>query len=223
MANNGVPAAEQACAKRLLSTDHLSADGMLIEGWASMKSFKPKEGTNEPPVDGGGRNQETDFHGEKRSNDTRASTTRSRGKAEILSLTNGWMFRSTPRWMARSCAPGVRSTKGRSQGSNLQVWAGGLRKPQRGSLISPIEGQTGVGHQLVGSEPRRLLPCKDRGDNIRSEKSEPHKARRIRSRDPFLVRDGIERRTVRTRTFAWQFSDHARADGSRWYPSAPNW
>ena len=49
----------------------------------------------------------------------------------------------------------------------------------------------------VGSEPRRLLPCKDRGDNIRSEKSQPHKARRIRSRDPFLVRDGLERRTVR--------------------------
>jgi len=39
----------------------------------------------------------------------------------------------------------------------------GLREPQRGSLIPPIEGQTGVGHQLVGSEPGRLLPCKDRG------------------------------------------------------------
>ena len=36
------------------------------------------------------------------------------------------------------------------------------------SLIPPIEGQTRVGHQLVGSEPRRLLPCKDRGDNIRA-------------------------------------------------------
>ena len=47
----------------------------------------------------------------------------------------------------------------------------GLREPQRGSLIPPIEGQSGVGHQLVGSEPRRLLPCKDCGDNIRGEKS----------------------------------------------------
>ena len=44
----------------------------------------------------------------------------------------------------------------------------GLREPQRGSLIPPIEGQTRVGHQLVGSEPRWLLPCKDRGDNIRA-------------------------------------------------------
>src|SRR5271169_4679305 len=60
---------------RLLSTDHFSVDGTLIEAWASMKSFKPKEGPHEPPAAGGGRNRETDFHGEKRSNDTHASTT----------------------------------------------------------------------------------------------------------------------------------------------------
>ena len=61
--------------KRLLSTDHFSVDGTLIEAWASMKSFKPKDGSDEPPADRGGRNRETDFHGEKRSNDTHASTT----------------------------------------------------------------------------------------------------------------------------------------------------
>lgn len=65
----------QPRAKRLLSTDHFSVDGTLIEAWASMKSFKPKDGSDEPPADGGGRNRETDFHGEKRSNDTHASTT----------------------------------------------------------------------------------------------------------------------------------------------------
>jgi transposase len=61
--------------KRLLSTDHFSVDGTLIEAWASMKSFKPKDGSDEPPADGDGRNREADFHGEKRSNDTHASTT----------------------------------------------------------------------------------------------------------------------------------------------------
>src|SRR5271163_1133294 len=61
--------------KRLLSTDHFSVDGTLIEAWASMKSFRPKDGSDEPPMDGGGRNREADFHGEKRSNDTHASTT----------------------------------------------------------------------------------------------------------------------------------------------------
>jgi transposase len=59
--------------KRLLSNDHFSVDGTLIDAWASMKSFRPKDGSGEPP--GPGRNGERDFHGEKRSNETHASTT----------------------------------------------------------------------------------------------------------------------------------------------------
>src|SRR6201994_1218676 len=58
---------------RLLSTDHFSVDGTLIEAGASMKSFRPKDGSGEPP--GPGRNGERDFHGEARSNETHASTT----------------------------------------------------------------------------------------------------------------------------------------------------
>lgn len=61
--------------KKLLSSDHFSVDGTLIEAWASMKSVKPKDGSSEPPAQGGGRNAEADFHGQKRSNDTHASTT----------------------------------------------------------------------------------------------------------------------------------------------------
>ena len=49
--------------------------GTLIEAWASMKSIKPKDGSGEPPAQGGGRNAEADFHGQKRSNDSHASTT----------------------------------------------------------------------------------------------------------------------------------------------------
>ena len=48
-------------------------DGTLIEAWASMKSFRPKDGSGEPPAPG--RNGERDFHGEKRRNETHASTT----------------------------------------------------------------------------------------------------------------------------------------------------
>jgi hypothetical protein len=61
--------------KRLLSTDHFSVDGTLIEAWASMKSFRPKDGSGEPPASGGGRNREADFRGQERSNETHASTT----------------------------------------------------------------------------------------------------------------------------------------------------
>ena len=60
---------------KLLSSDHFSVDGTLIEAWASMKSVKRKDGSGEPPAQGGGRNAEADFHGQKRSNDTHASTT----------------------------------------------------------------------------------------------------------------------------------------------------
>ena len=60
--------------KKLLSTDHFSVDGTLIEAWASMKSFTPRDGSAEPPADGG-RNSEANFHGQKRSNETHASTT----------------------------------------------------------------------------------------------------------------------------------------------------
>ena len=61
--------------KRLLSGDHFSVDGTLIEAWASMKSVRPKDGSANPPSEGGGRNAEKDFHGQKRTNETHASTT----------------------------------------------------------------------------------------------------------------------------------------------------
>jgi len=61
--------------KRLLSTDHFSVDGTLVQAWASMKSVKPVERRDDPPPPSGGRNAETNFRGETRSNATHASTT----------------------------------------------------------------------------------------------------------------------------------------------------
>lgn len=58
--------------RRQMSRDHFSVDGTLIDAWASMKSFKPKD---DPDDTGPGRNTERDFRGEKRSNETHASTT----------------------------------------------------------------------------------------------------------------------------------------------------
>ena len=59
--------------RRLLSDEHFSVDGTQVAAWASMKSFRAKDGSDEPPS--GGRNAERDFHGETRSNDTHASIT----------------------------------------------------------------------------------------------------------------------------------------------------
>jgi transposase len=59
--------------KTLLSSEHFSVDGTLLEAWASTKSFRPKDGSGPPPE--AGRNGEQDFHDQKRSNETHASGT----------------------------------------------------------------------------------------------------------------------------------------------------
>lgn len=60
--------------KRLLSSDHFSVDGTLIEAWASIKSFRRKDG-GDNDREGPSRNAERSFHREKRSNETHQSTT----------------------------------------------------------------------------------------------------------------------------------------------------
>ena len=65
---------EQARAQSLLSEDHFTVDGTLIEAWAGQKSFQRKDQPPQPPEDGGS-NPTVNFHGEKRSNQTHQSTT----------------------------------------------------------------------------------------------------------------------------------------------------
>lgn len=82
----------QAQQARLMSSEHFSVDGTLIDAWASLKSFKPKDTEAERktrnrkkgerrrrggkgPKGGGGRNAEVSFHGQKRSNETHESST----------------------------------------------------------------------------------------------------------------------------------------------------
>ena len=73
----------QAQLRRYVSSEHFSVDGTLLEAWASHKSFKPKDGSDDHTSGdagdgggaGGGRNVERDWKGKKRSNQTHASTT----------------------------------------------------------------------------------------------------------------------------------------------------
>ena len=61
--------------RRLLSSDHFSVDGTLIEAWASLKSFKPRDPPDKSGLSRDGRNPPANFRGEKRSNETHRSTT----------------------------------------------------------------------------------------------------------------------------------------------------
>ena len=64
---------EQARSAGLTSDEHFTVDGTLLEAWASLKGFQPKDGKNMPPDDPG--NPTVDFHGQRRSNETHASKT----------------------------------------------------------------------------------------------------------------------------------------------------
>ena len=79
--------------RRLLSTEHFSVDGTLIDAWASVKSFRPKDDPGSPHDDGGGGKASSSFRGEKRSNATHASTTDS----------DAMLYRKGPGMEARLC------------------------------------------------------------------------------------------------------------------------
>jgi IS5 family transposase len=69
----------EARQQNLLSDEHFTVDGTLLESWASLKSLRPKPGVDEPPHADppatGGRDTLVDFRGQKRSNETHVSTT----------------------------------------------------------------------------------------------------------------------------------------------------
>ena len=73
---------------RLMSTEHFSVDGTLLKAWASMKSFREKGGSDEPP--GPGRNGERDFKKTKRSKESHASTTHEDARLYRKSITEVW-------------------------------------------------------------------------------------------------------------------------------------
>jgi transposase len=105
--------------RALMSDEHFSVDGTLIQAWASHKSFQPKPGSagddGLPPPDAGGgapgRNGERDWHGQKRSNETHRSMTdpdarlarKSDGQASILAYAGHVLMENRNGLVAQSC------------------------------------------------------------------------------------------------------------------------
>jgi transposase len=63
----------EARRRHLLSSEHFTVDGTLLDAWASMKSVQPRDGSDGRPP--GGKNPTIDFHGQRRTNETHVSTT----------------------------------------------------------------------------------------------------------------------------------------------------
>jgi transposase len=167
--------------KRLLSSDHFSVDGTLIEAWASMKSFKPKEPPDAGGTRGGGRNTPTDFRGEKRSNQTHRSTTDPDAR----------LYRKGPGMEAKLCFIGHGLMENRS---GLIVDARLTRvsgHAERLAALDMIEG--------FADRPRAVTLGADKGydaadfvEELRTFNVRPHVARNTSGR-----RSAIDRRTTR--------------------------
>jgi transposase len=167
--------------KRLLSSEHFSVDGTLIEAWASMKSFRPKD----PPIGddsgGGGRNAPADFRGEKRSNETHRSTTDPDAR----------LYRKGPGMEARLCFIGHGLMENRS---GLIVDARLTRVSGHAERLAALDMIAGV-----ADRPRAVTLGADKGydaadfvEELRTINVRPHVARNTSGR-----RSAIDRRTTR--------------------------
>ena len=179
--------------KRLLSTDHFSVDGTLIEAWSSMKSFRPKDeagADGPPPVEPGGRNAEVDFRGEKRTNATHASTT----DPDAL------LYRKSPGTGAKLCFIGHVLMENRN---GLVVDAEMTRVSGHAERLAALEMVDGV-----AVEGRRITLGADKGydardfvEELRERNVTPHVAQNLSGR-----RSAIDRRTTRHPGYAFTFA-----------------
>jgi transposase len=171
--------------RHLLSDEHFSVDGTLIEAWASMKSFRPKDGSDAPP--GPGRNGEKDFRGEQRRNTTHASRTDPDAK----------LFRKGNGREARLCFMGHALMENRS---GLIVQA---RLTQASGTAERVAALAMIEHHAPGE--RRLTLGADKAYDVRSFTAElrrmlvtPHVARNATvSRRGVARPSSIDARTTR--------------------------
>jgi transposase len=175
--------------KRLLSTDHFSVDGTLIEAWASMKSFKPKArngGDAPPPPNPAGRNAEVDFKGEKRSNDTHQSTTDPEAR----------LYRKGSGMEAKLCFIGHALMENRSGllvDTRLTFADGHAERIAALSMVEPrADRPTAIS---VGAD--KAYDAEDFVNELKSMKVRPHVAQNTKGR-----RSAIDARTTRHRGYA---------------------
>lgn len=129
---------QQAKKAGLLSDEHFTVDGTLLEAWASVKSFQPKDG---PPKDGdsSGRNSEVDFRGEKRTNDTHESKTdpqsklfrKGKGKEAKLSYMGHLLTENRNGLVVGGCVTEANGTAEREAAEQMLAKTGGKRRRRR--------------------------------------------------------------------------------------------
>lgn len=171
---------KQAKQAGLLSDEHFTVDGTLIESWASLKSFRPKDGG---PSTGGGRNRTVDFHGEKRRNDTHASITDPDAR----------LWRKGRGHEAKLCFMGhvlMENQNGLIQDTRLTLATGTSERDTAWDMIQAIPGK----HRIrIGAD--KNYDTQDFVRKLRSRRAVPHVARK-------RTCSALDGRTTRHATYA---------------------
>jgi IS5 family transposase len=170
---------------RLLSSEHFSVDGTLIQAWASLKSFKPKAlpvddgGRSDGPS--GGRNAPSEFRGQKRSNDTHRSTTDPDAR----------LYRKGPGMEARLCFIGhglMENRSGLIVDARLTRVSGHAERLAALDMILPVADRSVA--VTLGAD--RGYDAADFVEELRGINVRPHVAQNTSGR-----RSAIDKRTTR--------------------------
>jgi transposase len=185
----------QARARGLTTDEHFTVDGTLIEAWASMKSVRARDGSDELPPDGG-RDPDRDFHGQRRRNETHGSTTDPESR----------MYCKGPGKETRLCFMGhvlMENRHGLVVDGRL---SGANGRAERDNALAMVGGLAGSHPITVGGD--KLYDTRGFVRSMRDLNAVAHVARNNRGR-----RSAIDRRT--TRRIAVMPSASGCASGSR--------
>ena len=157
---------DQAKQKDLMSDEHFTVDGTLLDAWASMKSFQPKNSDDGPGASGQGRNPTVDFHGQKRKNDTHASKTDSDAR----------LYKKAKGQQARLCYMGhtlMENRNGLVVDAMVTITSGTAERDAAVMMIDQIPGR----HRItVGAD--KGYDCKDFVKNCRQLATTAHVAQK---------------------------------------------
>jgi len=164
--------------KHLISDEHFTVDGTLVEAWASLKSFQNKDKEEKRKDDGDPGNLSVDFHGEKRSNETHESTTDPEAK----------LYRKSKGQTAKLSFMGhvlMENRNGLAVGANTTIAGYYAEHEAAIEMIDELETKK---RKTVGGD--KHYDNNDFCEKLRERKVTPHVARNIHARKHSSAIDG---------------------------------
>ena len=159
----------EARRRHLLSSEHFTVDGTLLEAWASLKSLHPRDDSDEPPS-AGGKNPSVDFHGQHRTNETHVSATDP--EARLARKGNG-----QPARLSLAGHVLMENRNGLAVDVLVTEWDG---KAERAAALQMIDRQQRPKHLTLGAD--KGYDTADFIDGCRARDITPHVAQNTNGR-----------------------------------------